>query len=70
MTDLQKWLDGGYKEVYASEAEQMMLAALRAVVELHKSSDLADIFGGYLCAGCDSSWPCPTIRAIEKEVLR
>jgi hypothetical protein len=46
--------------------------ALKAVVELHKPDDK----GG--CAGCPpdreyfyesmKEWPCPTIRAIEKEL--
>jgi len=42
-------------------------AALRAVVELHKMCcDLEE-----LCLECNPNvpWPCPTIQAIEKELL-
>ena len=40
--------------------------ALRAVVELHKVSDV-----GLFCDGCArfvEPYPCPTIKAIEKEL--
>ena len=62
MTDLQKWLDYGYKEVYAPEAEQMMLAALRAVVELCDHDGRHDVTGDEMASDI--------LRAIEKEVLR
>ena len=41
--------------------------ALRAVVELHNPTD-----NGFWCELCISSayeYPCPTIRAIEKELV-
>lgn len=40
--------------------------ALKAVVELHKVSDV-----GLFCDGCArfvEPYPCPTIKAIEKEL--
>jgi hypothetical protein len=49
-----------------------LYAALRAVVDLHKPS--ASIFTGEIayglqgCYGCDDTYPCPTIQAIEKEL--
>ena len=52
------------------------LKALLAVVELHKPS-LEDFFGEIGCMGCginseyadwQEEYPCPTIRAIEKEL--
>ena len=52
-------------------------SALRAVVELHKPSEIADAFGDIGCVECDydadykiwnQPYPCPTIQAIEKEL--
>jgi hypothetical protein len=43
--------------------EGMERRALRAVVELHKPDD--DSF----CGICTWSFPCPTIQAIEKELV-
>ena len=46
--------------------------ALRAVVELHKSQEITLPNGewGRNCQHCDTGWiyPCPTIKAIEKEL--
>ena len=48
-------------------------SALRAVVELHKPYD--STLGETCCVICDEDWdipapyPCPTIQAIEKELL-
>jgi hypothetical protein len=41
--------------------------ALRAVVELHKPEHS---IAGYRCTHCtlEVTYPCPTIRAIEKEI--
>jgi len=56
------------------------VAALRAVVELHKPmlwKNLGNDTQGYFCQHCDSfsnedayriNYPCPTIQAIEKEL--
>ena len=47
------------------------LAALRAVVELHKPRDYNGWkIGGNWCVGCnaDFEYPCPTIQAIKKEL--
>ena len=47
--------------------------ALRAVVELHKPDEIKSISGEVLdtycfeCTDCQY-YPCPTIRAIEKEL--
>ncbi len=46
-------------------------AALRAVVELHKPQEitLPDGSWGLGCEECDTwAYPCPTIKAIEKEL--
>jgi hypothetical protein len=46
--------------------------ALRAVVELHRPIKrpkwLPIEFQGYSCNLCPGSYPCPTIKAIEKEL--
>lgn len=47
--------------------------ALRAVVELHRRIErpkwLPVEFQGYSCNVCPGNYPCPTIKAIEKELL-
>jgi hypothetical protein len=79
MTDLQKWLDvveGAWhaRDLADEKVVPPMLAALRAVVELHEGvydkSPCHDQQPGVYCIGCGDPWPCPTIRAVEKEVLR
>ena len=80
MTDrLKAWLDEPYSEMSVSEIDTRnfeALAALRAVVELHRGQE--STYGvGYtsqqerivMCVGCDEEWPCETIRTIEKEVF-
>ena len=51
--------------------------ALRAVVELHKPSEIADAYGDIGCVECDynadykiwnQSYPCPTIQAITNRL--
>ena len=49
--------------------------ALRAVVELHKQIDYVKQFSDgemlereFVCNHCNYDYPCPTIRAIEKEL--
>jgi len=70
MTDLEMWLDDEVEEGQASLLKA--LAALRAVVELHAPSvNLRDGLPYEYCPECGGvGWPCPTIRAVEKEVLR
>lgn len=47
-----------------------LVLALRAVVELHKPEGLATDLKCYECQGLDAvDWPCPTIQAIEKELV-
>ena len=69
MSDLQKWLDE--ERAIWTSTERQALAALRAVVELHKP---VLGFGGpgtsEDCNHCHVAYPCPTIRAIEKAVLK
>ena len=43
------------------------LHALRAVVELHKP--VIHALPDETCWACQDLYPCPTIRAIEKELL-
>jgi hypothetical protein len=47
------------------------VAALRAVVELHKPNECAHGVQCIECGGmeCASGYPCPTIQAIEKELM-
>lgn len=45
-----------------------LLKALRAVVELHKPTDLGWCGCGTGDPYLDSVYPCPTIQAIEKEL--
>ena len=54
--------------------DKLVSAALRAVVELHKPSQ-SYLFDDEVCDFCSSEedrseilYPCPTIRAIEKEL--
>ena len=57
-------------------ADEPVLKALRAVVELHKPFMYDGRFGQFeRCSGCASEeewlgeiYPCPTIQAIEKEL--
>ncbi len=42
------------------------IEALRAVVELHKPDDS---FASSVYCICEERYPCPTIQAIEKELL-
>jgi len=60
--------------LYNGDAQS--IHALRAVVELHKPSQ-ENYTGEIGCVGCDvnseygtwqEEYPCPTIRAIEKEL--
>jgi hypothetical protein len=41
--------------------------ALRAVVELHKPFEI-DREGNHNCQECEWAYPCPTIKAITKEL--
>jgi hypothetical protein len=73
MTDLQKWLDvveGAWhaRDLADEKVVPPMLAALRAVVELHQGTE--PYFNAEVCIACQDTVPCQTLRAIEKEVLR
>jgi hypothetical protein len=54
----------------ANESEQTRLSkttqALRVIVELHKPYKVNDV---YLCDAEPLAYPCPTIQAIEKELI-
>lgn len=56
--DIEYW-----QEQYAGKT---FIKALRAVVELHKP-DLVMYDDGSGCL-CGNEYPCPTIKAIEKEL--
>lgn len=45
-----------------------MKDAIRAVVELHKPFEI-DRELNYNCQECEWGYPCPTIQAIERELL-
>ena len=52
---------------FRDEPKWKPFAALRAVVELHRPE--AQEHGQYeKCWNCNLLYPCPTIRAIEKEL--
>lgn len=68
------------KEIKCAEFEEICgdggwsagAKALRAVVELHKPKELDD--GEPKCMACETTdwykvYPCPTIQAIEKELV-
>jgi len=58
----------GEFQVQYFDAKPKMISALRAVVELHKPVYWQGI--EMVCDWCDiTSYPCPTIQAIEKELL-
>ena len=55
------------------DAELGSLVALRAVVELHKPSEIPDWVpvehkDKYVCEICPGFYPCKTIQAIQKEL--
>lgn len=65
------------KNFMASRTPETPYFALRAVVELHKPSEIADAYGDIGCVECDYNadykiwnqpYPCPTIQAIKKEL--
>lgn len=58
------------KEIDTVEYPWGMLDALRAVVELHTPSPIPDWVPTKeeLMCWCAHIYPCPTIRAIEKEL--
>jgi hypothetical protein len=49
-------------------ADEPILIALRAVVELHKPDDYCCPVCGPSLDICGVEYPCPTIQAIEKEL--
>ncbi len=62
LIEINRRLDVAY---YNGDPQSMR--ALRAVVELHKPEHS---IAGYRCTHCtlEVTYPCPTIRAIEKEL--
>ena len=58
------------KEAFGVDRPYELFKALRAVVELHKpkSNSYYEIKGFKGCTGCEHTYPCPTIEAIEKEL--
>jgi hypothetical protein len=73
---LKEWLYRPYGEMTIQEIDDRhydALAALRAVVELHHETEIGEGYSWQTtksCADCGEEYPCETIRAIEKEVLR
>ena len=62
---LKEWLKKRWLLLPAQAPEGKTLAALLAVVELHRQEE-----DGPECWTCPQNFPCDTLRAIEKEVLR
>ena len=50
--------------VLASEEALLIVAALRAALELHRPEPYAQ--GPDYCAECEHRYPCETVRAIEE----
>jgi hypothetical protein len=51
----------------AGMVKEPAVAALRAVVELHKP-EFVELIQDLGCMACRHGAPCPTIQAIEKEL--
>ena len=74
ISDVDVALQNGFGKV---NSFVLILNALRAVVELHKPFMYDGRFGQFeRCSGCASEeewlgeiYPCPTIQAIEKELV-
>jgi predicted Zn-ribbon and HTH transcriptional regulator len=65
-----------FNEIKVADCETVV-DALRAVVELHKPSEGPDEYENIGCEACgfdseymqyNQTYPCPTIKAIEKEL--
>ena len=55
-----------------SRTKETPYFALRAVIKLHHPSVIPNWVpteNEYICEGCTRVYPCPTIQAIEKELL-
>jgi hypothetical protein len=55
-----------------SRTKETPYFALRAVVELHQPNVIPDWVptkNEYICEGCTRLYPCPTIQAIERELV-
>lgn len=61
----KQWLSD---EVKSKTPMASYFKALRAVVELHKPTPEPVFVSELECKICDSSYPCFTIQAIEKEL--
>jgi hypothetical protein len=64
------WIIGVHKELPPSVNDS--LKALRAAVEVHRPHKIPDWVptkNEYICDGCTRTYPCPTIQAIEKELI-
>ena len=69
---LKEWLGEQDGDDLNGSAGKKVLEALREVVELHCGPSV-NFFDGKpydYCPECGYAWPCPTIRAVEKGVLR
>lgn len=77
---LRKIDDEGEFQVQYFDCKPIFISALRAVVELHKNHGECGMPASDLVSPCPAintchecgtnvAWPCPTIQAIEKELL-
>jgi hypothetical protein len=66
MTYEELLADIASKNYRESRTPETPYAALRAVVELHKPFKVNDI---WLCECEPLEYPCPTIKAIEQELV-
>jgi len=63
-------IDERIEELHNAEVWDGFIHALRAVLELHKPTELTPgyPYGPYCTHEVGYEWPCPTIQAIEKEL--
>ena len=62
--ELSRQLEGLWHDSFKAPGYMM----LRAVVELHKPFDFTIGGGSFTGCNCGQDYPCPTIKAIEKEL--
>jgi hypothetical protein len=72
MTDNELLFIVNSKQYMNSRTLETPYFALRAIVELHQPNVIPDWVptkNEYICEGCTRLYPCPTIQAIEKELV-
>lgn len=76
MAELHKRLLAAIARYEGAMGTRTLVAALRAVVEVHEPVREGGTLGYFTCRGCDNGsyaidspdWPCSTIQAIAREL--